>query len=931
MASKQKKRPKLVLLDGMALVYRAHFAMIRSPRYTSKGLCTSAIFGVLNTLLDVLRREEPTHIAVAFDTAEPTARHEEFADYKAQREEMPEDIAAQLPGLDRLFEAFNIPIIRAPGYEADDIIGTLARRAAQAGFDVVMVTPDKDYDQLVSEHITLFRPGRQGSEPEILGVQEVLNKWGIERVEQVVDILGLMGDSSDNIPGIPGVGEKTAKKLIAQFGSIENLIANADSLKGKLRERVKEHADQALLSKRLVTIQTDVPIEIDLESLRRKEYDAEKLRALLAELEFETIGKRLFGDSFTINTSRAQVVREKREKEIQASLFDDQPDAPQTLRTKSHVYETIDSIDALQRLVAHFSQVREISWDTETTGLDPHTAEPLGIAVAWEPGRAYYITLPSQPAERSEFLDVFRQALNASPAVQIGHNLKYDLSILKWQGHEVSGSFFDTMIAHTVKEPDIKHGLDYLAKLYLNYEPVSITQLIGKRGNDQKNMRDVPLEQLAEYACEDADITLQIAAALRPEIERAGLQRVCYEVEFPLIPVLVDMEYEGIRLDVEALRRYSQQLEEEIDALRRRIFEAVGHEFNIDSPKQLGVVLYEELRIDDNPKRTATGQYSTRESELQRLSHRHPIVQDILEYRNAVKLKSVYVDQLPNYVHPRTGRIHTHYSQTWTATGRMQSTDPNLQTIPIRKERGREIRAAFVARDENYYILSADYSQIELRVVAHMSGDEAMIEAFRQDLDIHAATAARIYGVPLDQVTREMRDQAKTVNFGIIYGMSAYGLQQRLNISRAEARELIEQYFQTYPGVKKFIDATIAAARKHGYVETLTGRRRYLRDINSRNRTVAAAAERLAVNTPLQGTAADILKLAMIRVHKALRDQALQTKMLLTVHDEIIFDLHRDEVELATGAIREAMEHAMELKVPLKVDMGWGKNWLEAH
>ncbi len=925
------KKPKLVLLDGMALVYRAHFAMIRSPRYTSKGLCTSAIFGVLNTLLDVLRREEPTHMAVAFDTAEPTARHEEFADYKAQREEMPEDIAAQLPWIDRLFEAFNIAILRAPGYEADDIIGTLARRAAQAGFEVVMVTPDKDYDQLVSSNVKLFRPGRQGSQPEILGVNEVLEKWGIERIDQVVDILGLMGDASDNIPGIPGVGEKTAKKLIAQFGSIENLIAHAGQLKGKLRERVTEYADQALLSKRLVTIQTDVPLEIDWDSLRWEQYDADKLRALLTELEFETIGKRLFGDSFTITTSRSKEVRQQREQEIQASLFDDQPDDPQTIRSTPHAYQTVDTPSALQRLARRIAQATEVSWDTETTGLDPHTAEPLGIAVATRPGEAFYVPLPAEPDERSQRLVTFAKSLNKSNALKIGHNLKYDLSVLKWQGFEISGPFFDTMIAHTITEPDIKHGLDYLAKLYLNYEPVSITRLIGPRGAGQKNMRDVPLEQLSEYACEDADITLQIAGALRPEIEREGFHRVCYEVEFPLIPVLVDMEYEGIRLDVEALRAYAQQLEQEIDQLRRRIYQAAGHEFNIDSPKQLGVVLYEELRIDDNPKRTATGQYSTRESELQRLVNRHPVVQDILEYRNAVKLKSVYVDQLPNYVHPKTGRIHTHYSQTWTATGRMQSTDPNLQTIPIRKERGREIRAAFVARDENYYLLSADYSQIELRVVAHMSGDEAMIEAFRQDLDIHAATAARIYGVPLDQVTRQMRDQAKTVNFGIIYGMSAYGLQQRLNISRAEARALIDQYFQTYPGVKKFIDETIRSARKQGYVETLTGRRRYLRDINSRNRTVASAAERLAVNTPLQGTAADILKLAMIRVHEALRKLELRTKMLLTVHDEIVFDLHRDEVDPATSTIREAMEHAMELKVPLKVDMGWGKNWLEAH
>ncbi|GIW99036.1 MAG: DNA polymerase I [Pirellulaceae bacterium] len=922
-------RPKLVLLDGMALVYRAHFAMIRSPRITSYGLCTSAIFGVLNTLLDVLRRENPTHIAVAFDTAEPTARHEEYAEYKAQREEMPEDIAAQLPYLDRLFEAFRIPVLRAPGYEADDIIGTLARRAAAEGFDVVMVTPDKDYEQLVGDHIKIFRPGRQGGEPEILGVKEVLEKWGIERVDQVIDILGLMGDSSDNIPGIPGIGPKTAQKLIAQYGSVESLLEHADELKGKQKERVQEHAEQALLSKRLVTIQTDVPLEIDWETLHWRGYDEEKLKQLLVELEFETVGKRLFGDSFAVRP-RPKRHAAQGELGLEPTLFDDDP-APRTLKETAHDYRLIASMDEEKELWARIGGARAVAFDSETTGLDARHAEPVGFSFSFEPGEAYYLPCPADPEGRTALLERLAKALNSTSAEKIGHNLKYDFTVLKWHGLEISGPYFDTMLAHSVIDPDTKHGLDFLASIYLHYEPISIKSLIGKRGEEQKSMRDVPIDEVVEYACEDADITLQLAERFKQEISQLQMDSVCYQVEFPLIPVLVDMEYQGIRLDVEALRAYSKKLEEEIHALRNRIFATVGHEFNIDSPKQLGVVLFEELKIDDNPKRTATGQYSTRESELQRLLHRHPIIADILDYRNAVKLKSVYVDQLPNYVDPRTGRVHTHYSQTWTATGRMQSNDPNLQTIPIRKERGREIRAAFVPRDDDYLILSADYSQIELRVVADMSGDEAMIEAFRQGVDIHAATAAKVYGVPLDQVTRQMRDQAKMVNFGIIYGISAYGLQQRLGIARDEAQTLISQYFQTYPGVKQFIEETIQFARQHGFVCTKTGRRRYLRDINSRNRTVAAAAERLAVNSPLQGTAADILKLAMIRVHRALREQGLHTKMLLTVHDEIVFDLHREEIDHATALIRQEMEGAMELKVPLHVDMGWGKNWLEAH
>lgn len=921
---------KLILLDGMALTYRAHFALVRSPRMTSGGICTSAVFGVMNTLMDILKRESPTHIAVAFDTREPTARHDIFPQYKAQRDAMPEDIAAQLPYIDRLFDAFNIPSIRLPGYEADDIIGTLARQAAAEGFQVLMVTPDKDYDQLVGEHIFVMKPGRQGSEAEILGVPEVLAKWEVERVEQVIDVLGMMGDASDNIPGIPGIGPKTAQKLIAQYGSLEQLLERSHELKGKQRERVEKFADQARLSKQLVTIQLDVPHTTDVYALGVKPTDDAKLKALLSELEFDTLGKRLFGKTFSSAENRATVVREKREQEIQASLFDGLSDEL-TLSDVKHNYHLVRTADERQALLRKLATQREICFDTETTGLDPRTALPLGVAFCFQTHEAYYVVCPQEPGQAQAVLDEFRPIFANPQIAKMGHNLKYDLSVLKWHGIEVHGTLFDTMLAHSMKEPEMRHGLDYLSKLYLNYNPISITELIGERGPNQKNMRDVPVETVAEYAGEDADVTWQVAQVLRPDLEKQGVSQVCYEVECPLVPVLVDMEYEGIRLDIEALASFSEKLVPEIAELQQRIYEAAGREFNIDSPKQLGVVLYDDLQLENNPKKTATGQYTTRESELVRLASRHPIVADILEYRNAVKLKSVYVDQLPNSVNPQTGKLHTHYSQTWTATGRMQSDNPNLQTIPVRKERGREIRAAFIPRNEDYLLLSADYSQIELRVMADLSGDEAMIDAFERNLDIHTLTAAKVYKVDVEEVTREMRDKAKTVNFGIIYGISAFGLQQRLNIPRAEAQMLIENYFEKYPQVRTYIDKTIAFAREHGYVQTQTGRRRYLRDINSRSRAVASVAERLAMNSPIQGTAADILKLAMIRVHHALRSGNFQTKMLLTVHDEIVFDLYKSEQETVVPVIRDAMQSALVMRVPLQVETGIGRNWLEAH
>ncbi|MCS7470405.1 DNA polymerase I [Stieleria sp. ICT_E10.1] len=921
---------KLFLLDGMALTYRAHFALIRSPRFTSGGQCTSAVFGMLNAITDILTKEEPTHIACAFDTSEPTQRHLDYPEYKAQRDEMPEDLASQLPWIDKLFDALNIQTIRMPGYEADDVIGTLAHQASDQGFETWMVTPDKDYHQLVTDQIHVYKPGRKGGESEILGVKEVCEQWEIQRVEQVIDVLGLMGDSSDNIPGIPGIGPKTAKKLIAEYGSIEGVLENADKLKGKQKERVRDNAEQALLSKRLVTIQLDVPTEIDINALARQKRDDQKLRELLTELEFETIGKRIFGKSFSVASARSAVAREKRETQIQQSLFDE-PSDETSIHEVAHTYHTLTTKQERAKLIRQLTEAKEFCFDTETTGLDPRTAVPLGIAISIKPHEAYYVVCPEDPDERSMMLAEFAELFADESVTKIGHNLKYDISLLKWNGIEVRAPLVDTMLVHTMTEPEMRHGLDSLSELYLNYKPIPTSDLIGPKGDEQKNMADVPLKQLAEYACEDADVTLQIAKILQPMAIQRGVQQVCDEVECPLVPVLVDMEYNGITLDTDSLARYSDVLQAEIDDLQARIFSAVGHEFNVDSPKQLGVVLFEELQLEENPKKTATGQYSTREAELERLSGKHEIVRDVLDYRNARKLKSTYVDQLPAAVNPETGRLHTHYSQTWTATGRMQSNDPNLQTIPVRKERGREIRAAFVPRDEDHLILSADYSQIELRIMAELSGDESMIAAFAGGEDIHTVTASKVYKVELDEVTREMRAKAKTVNFGIIYGISAFGLQQRLNIPRAEASELIKNYFEKYPGVQGYIDETIAFAKEHGYVVTKTGRRRYVRDITSKSRGTASAAERLAMNSPIQGTAADMLKLAMVKVHRALREGGFQTKMLLTVHDELVFDLWKAEQDDVLPVIENAMKTALPMTVPIVVEMGTGKNWLEAH
>ena len=921
---------KLYLLDGMALTYRAHFSLIRSPRYTSAGICTNAVFGISNTLFDILKKQKPTHIAAVFDTPGPTFRHEQYPEYKATRDAPPEDLSQQFPLVDRFFQAMNIPVIRKPGFEADDIIGTLALEAEENGFATWMVTPDKDYHQLVTEKTVVYKPGRKGSEFEILGEDEVLDKWQIERVDQVIDILGLMGDSSDNVPGVPGVGEKTAQKLIKQFGSVEALLQNTDKLKGKQKERIEENREQAILSKQLVTIKCDVPLEVTCDELTAQDYDAKALQSLFEELEFDVLGRKLFGKDFSSAQKRSEVIREKREREIQQMLFDEPVEQEKTIADVPHQYHTVTTAEQRKELLELLLQQKKVCFDTETTGRDPRQSLPLGLAFSFEPHTGYYVVCPD--GEAAAVLDEFRPVFENPDIGKVGHNLKYDVTLLKWHaGIEVRGTLMDSMLAHSMKEPEMRHGLDYLSKLYLGYRPIPTSDLIGEKGEEQKNMRDIPVERVAEYACEDADVTLQVAEVIQSDIEERGVAQVCYDIECPLVPVLVDMEFEGIRLDVEALKRYSVQLESDIEELQAGIHEQAGHEFNIDSPKQLGVVIYEEMELEKNPRKTATGQFSTREAELLRLAGRHKIIQDVLDYRNAVKLKSVYVDQLPEHVNESTGRLHTHYSQSWTATGRMQSNHPNLQTIPVRKERGREIRAAFIPRDEEHLILAADYSQIELRVMAELSGDEAMMDAFRSGTDIHRVTAAQAYKVDLDDVTREMRDKAKTVNFGIIYGISAFGLQQRLNIPRKEAGELIDNYFEKYPGVQDYIDRSIEFARENGYVKTQSGRRRYIREINSRSRTAKNAAERLAMNSPIQGTAADMLKLAMIRVHRALRDGGFRTRMLLTVHDELVFDMYIPEQDAVMPVIEKCMKEALPMSVPIEVELGFGQNWLEAH
>lgn len=929
----------------MALVYRAYYALIRAPRVTTYGVNTSAIFGYTNTLITILATRNPTHIAVAFDTPEPTARHAQFPAYKAHREAIPEDIAASLSHIRRMIAAFNIPVILRPGYEADDIIGTLATVAEGRAIDTYMVTMDKDFGQLVSEHIHLYKPSRSGEGVEILGPAEILQRWGISRVEQVTDILGLAGDSSDNIPGVPGIGEKTAITLIQRFDSIENLLANVGQLKGKQRENVERYADQALLSKRLVTIDRHVPDLPDIDALRRQEPNKEAVTQLLNEFECASLGKRIFGDAF------AAAAPTKTTKEpIQYDLFDSpvgsEPPLPETaerqeplspppmaktIKDISHRYTVMDTLDARKELIAKLSAQTWFCFDVETTGLDPKTAELVGIAFCWEKGVGYFVPIPPERELARSILAELQQ-LFADPQIgKLGHNLKFDLSILHWHGIAVCGTLDDTMLAHYLINPEGRHGMDALSVRYLQYQPIPITTLIGEKGSGQRSMREVALEELVEYSVEDADVTVQLHHAFQPILRERDCEPLYRDVETRLIPVLIAMESEGIALNVAALTEYGVIISRAIGELEIRIHQQAGLPFNIDSPRQLGEVLFDRLQLDDEAKRTVkSGQYKTSEQVLMRLAGKHPIINDVLDYRALRKLKSTYVDTLPTEIFPTTGRLHTTYHQAVTATGRLQSQSPNLQNIPIKTERGREIRKAFIPRAGGL-ILSADYSQIELRIIAGLSGDEAMAEAFIQNLDVHRATAARIFGVALPDVTDDMRRKSKMVNFGIIYGISAFGLAERLNIPRQEARFIIEQYFCQYPKVKEFLDRTIEFARQHGYVKTVLGRRRYLPDINSKNATIRGAAERTAVNAPIQGTAADMIKVAMIRIHETIQQRRWGTRMLLQVHDELVFDLRPEEQDEVVPAVKQCMETAIPLSVPIVVDTGIGRNWLEAH
>jgi len=938
---------KLFLLDAFALIYRAYFAFANSPRINSQGLNTSAIFGFTNTLLELLRKEQPTHIAVVFDTSAPTHRHVEYEAYKANREEMPEDLRKAIPYIFQLLEAFNITTISSDGWEADDIIGALAKKAEKEGFVTYMMTPDKDYGQLVSDNIWIYKPGYKGGPPEKLGVKEICEKYGIQRPEQVIDILGLMGDTVDNIPGIPGVGEKTAMSLIQQFGSVENLLANTDQLKGKLKEKVELHKEQALFSRKLATIIVDLPIEFNQEELRYKDVDKEKTKALFTELEFRRLAQTVLGEALPEGEiANDESTASKKTKPGQIDIFGNtgaQKDETelaesseevllQTIETTPHSYFIADTPEKIAELVNTLLQQAEICFDTETTGLDTLTAELVGFSFSWKAHEGWYVPVPAEREEAQKIADQFKPVLESETIVKIGQNIKYDLSVLKNYNILVTEPMFDTMIAHYLLNPDMRHGMDLLAETYLNYSPVSIETLIGKKGKVQLTMRDAPISKVAEYAAEDADVTWQLKVAFAPGLKEYNAQEVFDKIEMPLMPVLAAMEREGITLDTETLHRYSTELEQEIVILDSEIQEMAGTSFNIASPKQVGDILFEVLKVGgDKPKKTKTGQYATGEDVLQKLIGKHPIIGKILDYRELVKLKNTYVDTLPEMVHPKTGRIHTSFNQVVAATGRLSSDNPNLQNIPVRTERGREIRKAFIAKDDNHVLLSADYSQIELRIVASMSADPNMCEAFNEGKDIHTATAARVYGIPESEVTKEMRYKAKSVNFGIIYGQGAFGLAENLQISRGEAKTLIDNYFREYSGVREYMDVMVQSARENGYVETLMGRRRYLRDINSANAVVRGFSERNAVNAPIQGTAADMIKLAMIRVQKDLSSGNFKTKLLLQVHDELIFDVPKEEIESVQPVIERAMREALPLKVPVEVGMGTGRTWLDAH
>ena len=949
---------KLFLLDAMALIYRAHFAFIKAPRITSRGVNTSAIFGFTNTLLEVLQKENPTHIAVVFDTPAPTFRHIQYEAYKAQRDAQPEDITFAIPQVVRLLEAMNIACLKIDGYEADDIIGTIAKKAKNDGFEVYMMTPDKDYGQLVEPDIYIYKPAFLGKAAEVLGVNEILERWQIQNVDQVVDMLGLMGDAVDNIPGIPGVGEKTAQKLIAEYGTVETLLERASELKGKLAEKVKENAHLAVLSKQLARIETNVPIDFEPQRLIRTEVNREAVSQLFDELEFRTLRKRVLGDDplpepyksvpaspkakpgqldlFSGNSEKAASPSAKSSPAGEPVSYEstpafEDPGAMRTIAGTRHHYHIVDTPELRESLAAHLQLQTEFCFDTETTGTNALDAELVGLSFAYVPGEAFYVPVPADRTEAEQIVNTFKPVFENASIAKVAQNIKFDMQVLAQYGVFVEGQLSDTMLEHYLIEPDKRHNMDVLAEDFLRYSPISIETLIGKKGVSQGNMRDVELQAIAEYAAEDADITLQLHKRLLPEVESRGARKLFERVEMPLVKVLMHMELEGVKVDLQSLKEMSSALQNDIRALETEIYQLAGSPFNINSPKQLGEILFEKMQLIKNPKKTKTGQYATGEEILSALENEHEIARKILDYRELQKLKSTYVDALPTMINPRTGHIHTSYNQAVAATGRLSSNNPNLQNIPIRTARGREIRRAFIPRNSDYRILSADYSQIELRIMAAFSGDSTMIEAFNQGQDIHASTASKVFKVPLEEVTSEMRRKAKMVNFGIIYGISAFGLGQRLGISRTEAAEIIKAYFEQFPAVKAYMDKVVNDAREKQYVETILGRRRYLPDINSRNQTNRGFAERNAINAPIQGSAADMIKVAMIQIHDFIRNENLKSRMILQVHDELVFDAHKDEIAYLSEKVDQLMREAISLPVKMATGIGIGENWLEAH
>lgn len=943
---------KLFLLDALALIYRAYYALIRNPRITSKGRNTNAQFGFTNTLFELINKEKPTHLAVCFDTHAPTERHVDFTDYKANRQEAPEDLLASLPDIKRIIQGFNIPVVELDGYEADDVIGTVAWQAADKGYEVYMVTPDKDYGQLlIHPHVYIYKPPSFGNPEEILTAEKICEKWNIKRVEQVVDMLGLMGDAVDNIPGIPGVGEKTAAKLLKEYDTIENILANADNIKGALGEKIRNGKEMAIMSKKLATIITNVPVDFHEEDYRLKEWNKEALVEVFTELEFKTLGKRILGDVFNAfhsapqsvqtdlfgNTVSSQNKRESSAKKDTIPVLNGEERsgllAEKNIHNTAHTYTLVEGTAAIEQLVETLLQQTEICFDTETTNIDANEAELVGLSFSYKKSEGFYIPCPANQQQTKSILDQLDPLFTAANITWVGQNLKYDMLVLKWYNKELRGKIFDTMLAHYVIEPEGRRSMDLLSAQYLGYEPVHIDELIGKKGKTQGNMRDVEIEKAKEYAAEDADITLQLKQVFVPLLKEKEVEKVFAEVENPLVQVLTDMEFEGVKIDVDFLKDYSRELEKDAKQFEENVYAQAGVRFNLASPKQLGEVLFDLLKIDPKAKKTKTGQYATGEDVLQKLAANNPIVADILGFRELTKLKSTYVDALPEMINSKTGRVHTSYAQAVAVTGRLSSNNPNLQNIPIRSDRGREIRKAFIPRDNKRILVSADYSQIELRIVAAISGDPNMCEAFKEGKDIHTATAAKVYNIPEAEVTKEMRYKAKSVNFGIIYGQGAFGLAENLSISRSEAKEIIDNYKKEFVGITSYMDDTVRFAQQNGYVETLMGRKRWLKDINSSNFTVRGYAERNAINSPVQGTAADMIKLAMIKIHKEMKKGNWQSKMILQVHDELVFDAVREEAEALKKLIIDNMTTAMILPngVPVEAEVGEGSNWLEAH